>query len=456
MWILVLMAVIRAQPAQEVFLSSPADIAIYGGAAGGGKSYAALLEALRHVNNPGFRAVIFRRHLVEHMGPGALWDEAMALYTQPPINGVANRATNVWTFPSGAKVSFEHLEYENTVFAKQGMQYALIIFEELTHFTAKQFWYMLSRNRSTCGVRPYVRATCNPDPDSFVRELVAWYLDDEGFAIPSRSGVLRFFLRRGDRLIWADSRQELAEQFPDAEPLIDIKSFTFVKASVYDNEILLTADPAYLGNLKALHTIERERLLRGNWKIKPSAGMYFPRAAARIIDVAPPSCFKVRFWDRAATEPNNEYPDPDWTAGVLMSRTEREFPLEDLRHERLAPSGVEALILQTAEMDGPNVLIGLEQEPGASGKAEAQYLARKLAGFNVRILPASVKKTVRAGPPSTQWKAGNMPMVRGSWNPVLIDEGDAFPEGPHDDIEDGISGAFQLLTEQQEPMLVAL
>lgn len=62
-----------------------------------------------------------------------------------------------------------------------------------------------------CGVRPYVRATCNPDADSWVAEFISWWIDPEtGFAIPERAGVLRWFIRIGDTIIWGDSPEELA------------------------------------------------------------------------------------------------------------------------------------------------------------------------------------------------------------------------------------------------------
>ena len=72
-----------------------------------------------------------------------------------------------WIFPGGAKIKFAHLEYDSTVLDWQGSALAFIGYDELTHFTEKQFFYMLSRNRSTSGVRPYIRGTTNPDPDSW-------------------------------------------------------------------------------------------------------------------------------------------------------------------------------------------------------------------------------------------------------------------------------------------------
>lgn len=164
------MVEIRPQPGpQERFLASEADIAILGGAAGGGKSFGLLMESLRHIGNMHFGGVIFRRTSPQITNEGALWDEAGKLY---PLLGAAPRIGSLqYEFPSGCSISFRHLQHEATVFDWQGAQVPFIGFDELTHFTKKQFFYMLSRNRSTCGVKPYIRATCNPDADSWVKVI---------------------------------------------------------------------------------------------------------------------------------------------------------------------------------------------------------------------------------------------------------------------------------------------
>jgi Terminase large subunit, T4likevirus-type, N-terminal len=99
---------IAPQPGpQSLFLSTPADIAIYGGAAGGGKTFAELIEPLRHVSNKDFGAVIFRRTTPQITNEGALWDESTKLY--PLLDAKPNQGVLYWTFPSGATVSFKHL-----------------------------------------------------------------------------------------------------------------------------------------------------------------------------------------------------------------------------------------------------------------------------------------------------------------------------------------------------------
>jgi len=260
------------------FLSSPADIVIGGGAAGAGKTHALLMESLRHTSNPGFGGAIFRKTYPQIMAPGGLWDNSMKLY--PIAHGKPYESFYEWKFKSGSRIKFSHLEYEKNVLDWQGSQVSFIGFDELTHFSEYSFLYLLSRNRSTCGIKPYVRATCNPDPDSWVADFIAWWIDqDTGFPIKERAGKLRYFVKDADSYVWGDSKKEVLDRIPhlvnvlkESDSAINVndlvKSVTFIPGNIYENKELLRADPGYLGNLMAQDEATQQQLLHGNWKIR--------------------------------------------------------------------------------------------------------------------------------------------------------------------------------------------
>lgn len=444
--------VIRPQPGpQETFLGSSADIAIYGGAAGGGKTWALLMEPLRHIANSGFGAVFFRRSTVQVRNEGGLWDESEKLY--PIIGATPREHVLSWEFPTGATVSFAHLEHDKTVLNWQGSQIPLICFDELTHFSQKQFWYMVSRNRSMCGVRPYIRATCNPDADSWVAEFIAWWIDQEtGLPITERAGVVRWFVRINDALVWADDPAELEEKHPGIPP----KSATFIPAKLTDNAALMAADPGYMANLLALPKVERERLLGGNWKIRAAAGLLFKRSWVKVVDAAPTDLRIVRGWDLAGT-PKIEGNDPDWTAGTKIGKsrsTGRYIVLHHVR-DRDTPHKVEALIANTASQDGREVEISLPQDPGQAGKAQVATLIKMLSSFTARATPETGDKETRFGPFSAQCEAGNVDVLRAPWNEEWFMELEAFPDAAHDDDADSTARAFNTLS-LDEPSTVAL
>jgi predicted phage terminase large subunit-like protein len=448
--------VIRPQPGpQTTFLSSPADIAIYGGAAGGGKTWALLMEPLRHVGNPAFGAVFFRRNLTQVRNEGGLWDESEKLY--PHLSANPRSAPDLsWSFPSGAGVSFAHLEHEKTIYNWQGSQIPLICFDELTHFSAKQFWYMLSRNRSMCGVRPYVRATCNPDADSWVAEFISWWIDQEtGFAIAERAGKLRWFIRIGDTIIWADSPEELAHHVnPLTGEPIPPKSVTFIPAKLSDNAMLMAADPGYLANLMAQPTVERERLLGGNWKIRLAAGLLFQRGWCEVVDAVPAGVRWMRGWDLAAT-PKVEGNDPDGTAGTKVGKLpDGRYIVGHHVKAYMSPSGVETLIKNTAAQDGDETEISLPQDPGQAGKSQVASLIKLLAGFTARATPESGDKVTRFSPFSAQAEAGNVLVLRAPWNNDWFSALESFPEATHDDDADSTSRAFNALI--SDPPAVAM
>lgn len=442
--------VIRPQKGpQEKFLATSADIAIYGGAAGGGKTYALLMEPLRYIFTKGYRAVIFRKNYTQITASGGLWDESLDMYSD--IVGAIPLKTPKfqWSFQKKGNVFFDYLWREEDVFNWQGSQITFIGFDELTHFSKRQFFYMLSRNRSTCGIKPYIRATCNPDADSWVADFISWWIDPKsGYPISERSGKIRYMARVEDEIIWADSYRELEEKGIERSK---VKSVTFIASTLNDNKILMKKDPSYRANLEALPLVEKERLLHGNWKIKPAAGLFFKRVQIReILTEIPKDLVAVcRGWDLAATD-KDEDDEAAFTAGVLMGRRENgRFVIIDVINRQLRAGDVRSTVLVTAKMDRVKYAWcrqRLPQDPGQAGKDQKASYMEMLAGFDVQMIPESGDKVTRAEPMAAQWQHGMFDLVAGEWNEAYLNQLESFPDSKWKDMVDASSSAFNELT----------
>lgn len=282
---------------QTLFFKSKADIAIFGGSAGGGKSWSLLVEPLRHIHKKGFSGIIFRRTYPQIMNPGGLWDASTDIY--PALN--AKSSDTSWYFDQGSfktEINFSHMQLEKDKFNFQGAEIPFIGFDELTHFSEGQFFYMLSRNRSTCGVKPYIRATCNPDPDSWLRQFLDWWIDpNTGLAIEERAGVIRYFFRQDGKFTWGSTPEEVIASNPYATKEL-LKTVTFIPAKLDDNPILTQKDPGYRANLQAQSQYEQDILLHGNWNAKKHFGNVFSNA-------------QYAEWDY--TKANKAYLDPAYS-----------------------------------------------------------------------------------------------------------------------------------------------
>jgi predicted phage terminase large subunit-like protein len=435
-------------------MATPANVCIYGGAAGGGKSFGLLMSALRYKNVPGFGCTIFRRNFNQIFSQGGLWDESMKIYQG--IRGADPKfARGQWWFRNQngdivSKVTFAHIERDEDVHKWQGSQICEIGFDELTHFSEKTFFYMLSRNRSTCGVEPFIRATCNPDADSWVAKFIEWWIDpDTGYPIPERSGKLRWFVRRDEILYWANTKQELWKQFDlkTPEEKAEPRSVTFIMSKLEDNQELLKVNPGYMANLKAMSVIERERLLHGNWKIKAAAGLFFKRSqVGDYLSFVPDDVIEwVRCWDLAATE-KTENGDPAFTSGVLMGKRKNgRYIVADVVNKQMSASDVRQTIKHTAQQDiakYKRVKIRLPKDPGQAGKEQAESYIKFLAGFNVVTVAETGSKEARAEPMAAQWQAGNFDVLTGAWNEEYLQQLENFPDSKFKDMVDASANAF--------------
>ena len=185
-----------------------------------------VLLPLRHIRKPGFHGILFRRTNPEITNPGGLWIKLLS-YTLPPVAAGCVVTLNT-VRRNNVRIAFRHLEHEQDKYSHQGGQYAYIGFDELTHFTEGQFFYMISRNRSKCGIRPYVRATCNPHP-GWVKRFLAPWVDEEFQGKPAKPGELRWFIRSEGKIKWVAAGTKHA------------KSVTFIPAFVTDNQVLMNA-----------------------------------------------------------------------------------------------------------------------------------------------------------------------------------------------------------------------
>ena len=205
-------------------------------------------------------------------------------------------------------------------------------------------------------------------------------------------------MRRGipaGKIEWADRPEELLHHLPRPEELPPgferprPISVTFIPAKVFDNPALLRVNPDYLAWLLSLPLLERARLLEGNWKIRPAAGLYFKREWCATADEVPAELDVVRYWDLAATE-KTEFNVPDATVGIKLGRDRNGgYWLLDMVRRRANPGDVEKLLLDTAAQDGKRVRIGFGKDPGQAGKNQALHLVRALSGSTVAPAPGA-------------------------------------------------------------------
>ncbi len=159
----------------------------------------------------------------------------------------------------------------------------------------------------------------------------------------------------------------------------------------------------------------------------------------------------VRAWDLAATAKTTSN-NPDWTAGVRMSRTRTGmFIIEGVRRFRGSPMEVEASVIGQAPIDGKATTVRLAQDPGQAGKAQAEMLVRKLAGYPIKVERPTGDKSTRAAPLASQAEAGNVRILltgdatADAWVQPFLDELALFPAGAHDDQVDAAADALSEL-----------
>lgn len=175
-----------------------------------------------------------------------------------------------------------------------------------------------------------------------------------------------------------------------------------------------------------------------------AGGDIFPVERFVIVEHPPPPDDvkrSVRYWDKAGTADGGCH-----TAGVLMHELkDGRFVVADVVRGQWAALDRETRIKQTARIDGPNVRVWVEQEPGSGGKESAEATIRNLAGFRVAADRVTGDKITRSDAYAAQVQGGNVMLVRGTWNRPFIGEHEAFPNAAEKDQVDAAGGAFAKL-----------
>jgi len=389
--------------------------AFYGGAAGGGKSDALLMAALKYVQHRGYNAVIVRESFPSLSAPGGLMERAMDWLL--PTDATWNGTEHQWRFPSGASLSFRPLGDQGDERGFMGAEYQCICVDEVQNIREQQYRFLKTRLRRLAGSTIPVRMRATGMPYG-----------------PNIDWVRRYFVLGG----------------PEHGRI-------FIPSRLSDNRHLDRDD--YLMTLSDLDPLTRAQVLLGDWSVRPEGGMFDASwFEDRLVDLRslPADIRLCRYWDLAASE-QIRGTDPDFTAGVLLGR-DRDgiFYVLDVVRTRATPLGVQHLVRRTAEQDRQLALrhgwrqpaIRMEQEPGSAGKAIVDVYARLvLAGFDFKGVTSSGSKEARAAPVSARAEAGHVLLCGGEWNGAFLDELCAFPQVRHDDQVDALSGAYAQLVE---------
>ncbi len=331
--------------------------ALYGGSAGGGKSDALLMAAAQYVSDPEYAGICFRRTITDLEQPGALLDRAMAWWMPQGVHW--NGRSRIFTFPTGAKVAFAYLSKPNDHLRYQGAEYQFTGWDELTQFPdAAPYKYVgISRVRRKDGSRLPLRTYSASNPGG-----------------PGHDWVRTRFMGG----VHPETGAPIVAEHP------------YIPARIRDNPYI--DQDAYIAGLMDLHPTVREQLLNGDWSAR-EPGDYF--RAEWFGPLIPPEqiwamsdCIRVRWWDLAASEKESAAK----TAGVRVARHRSGVrAVEHCRAFRATPGKRDDLIVQTAQADGPSVVVGLEIEPGSGGIAQFHALETRLKAQGFRVVGARPK-----------------------------------------------------------------
>lgn len=204
--------ILAQKGAQERMLAQDVDILICGGSRGGSKSFSLLLEGLKDAQKANFNALLLRKETGDLAG---LVNDSYRVYSQYGEYH-SSKDDTTWHFRNGGKLKFSYYDDSYLDFKErfQGRQYNFIGIDEITQCPYEKFKYLSTCNRNAHGLRNRMWGTCNPDPRSWVRLFIDWWIDTDGYIDPARDGVIRYCYMDGDdvnNVVWGDTRHEVFE-----------------------------------------------------------------------------------------------------------------------------------------------------------------------------------------------------------------------------------------------------
>lgn len=388
---------------QQAFLLLDCEEAFFGGAAGPGKSTGLLMSALQYVDIPGYDALLIRDTYANLTKPNGLIHLAHSWLQDADAEWKDGK---YYKFPSGATLNFGYLSAPLDHFNYQGPSYNFIGIDEIVGIRENQALYLFSRLRRKKGFSVPSRFRCASNPPA--REQVA-------------------------RGAWVKSRY--------VDSTTRLPHIVFISAKLGDNPHLDAEEYRSL-SLSKLDVVTRQQLEEGDWEIQ-SAGEMFSGEKFLIVKTFDRNeiVSSVRYWDKAGTQDGGAF-----TAGVLMHRlSDGSFIIDHVVTGQWSAFKREKKIKQTAKIDGLDVDIWIEQEPGSGGKESAENTVRNLAGWNIYVDKVATAKEKRAEPYSIQVEAGNVKILKGEWNFTFLREHECFPAGKYKDQVDAAGGAFNKL-----------
>lgn len=365
-----------------------------------------LLEASQFADHPDSRSLLLRNSFADLDRSGALLDTAKKMWRYKANIHYSERG-KVFTFPSGATITFGYMEDPDDHESYLGTEWTFIGYDEATLLRPHSMTELASRQRKS--------------PDNPVPIRRRWASNPGG---PAHSWVRSRFI------------------VPD-----NTRDRIFVPGFAQDNPHVDAKD--YHHRLEEnLSDVRLKQLRDGDWDVVADTGKYeiskirfyqgqVPMAGSQV----------VRYWDLASTERGRTNRDPDYTVGIKMIMRAGEFFIDDMIRGRWGEGRVEGIIKQTALEDGIGVPIRIEKEPGSAGDFATRSFAKySLPGYDVRGVRSTGPKHVRANPLAAAVSNTLVHCRELLWAYDIFAELQAVGQGGHDDIQDALSGAHLSLT----------